>query len=200
MLWLAFGLGGAQGGEVGFEPVRTASGCAISMRPRTSVDGAAMRAECAWPDVQPDALAQLLSQFERYSEYVYPIDVARIERIEADRTLVYQRQAIFGIADREVLLWIRRESLPGGVRFAWTTASEEPLALARGAVRTPRNEGSWSVTQRAEGGSTVVHEIAMDAGGAVPQWLIDLVRTRAFARIMADVRALGVAQSAGSGR
>ncbi|HHO52484.1 MAG TPA: hypothetical protein ENK18_16855 [Deltaproteobacteria bacterium] len=200
LFWVAWVWGTASGSDGGFEPVRAASGCAISMRPGSHVDGAAMRAECDWPDVQPDVLARMLERYERYPEYVYPIDVARIERIEVDRTLVYQRQVIFGIAAREVLLWIQREPLPGGVRFAWTTASEEPLILTRGAVRAPRNEGSWSVTQRDGGGSKVVHEIAMDAGGAVPRWLIELVRTRAFARIMTEVHALGAARSLEPGR
>lgn len=154
-----------------------------------------MRAVCDWPQVEPAALAGLLSQYERYSEYVYPIDLARIERVEGKRSLVYQRQVIFGIADREVLLWIHRESAADTSRFVWTTASEEPLDLASGAVRTPRNEGSWSVGPAEGGGSKVVHEIAMDAGGSIPRWLIEMVRTRAFARIMADVRALGIEAS-----
>jgi hypothetical protein len=174
----------------GFEPVRTTSGCAISMRPESHREGAAMRAECHWPEVAPERLVDLLSAYERYSEFVFPVAEARVVRTAADgRALVYQRQAMFGIADREVLLWMWREDHPDTtVRFSWTTAAEEPLELLPGAVRTPRNEGHWQVAPDPAGGSAVVHEVAVDAGGSIPRWLVALVRTRGFARVMTDVR------------
>jgi hypothetical protein len=175
----------------GFEPVREAAGCEISMRPESSVEGAAMRAECRWPEVDPARLVAMLSAYDRYSDFVYPISEARVVRVAPDgRALVWQRQSMFGIADREVLLWMWREDRPdGSVRFSWTTASEEPLRMRPGSVRTPRNEGYWQVGRDPSGGATVVHEVALDAGGSVPRWLVALVRTRGFAKIMEDVRA-----------
>lgn len=161
------------------------------MRPEDHPDGAAMRADCEWADVDARHLANLLGQFERYSEFVFPIAVARVEREEGERTLIYQRQELFGIADREVLLWMEQQPVDEGVRFSWTTASELPLDLRSGSVRTPRNEGFWEVAAREGGGTRVVHEIALDAGGAIPRWIVNLVRTRSFVRIMTDVRALG---------
>jgi len=148
-----------------------------------------MRAVCEWPDVEAVAISEMLAQLERYPEFIFPIAEARIERAEEHRVLLYQRQELFGIADREVLLWMavtRRDT--GELTLRWTAAQDQPLLLQRGAVRTPRNDGSWQVRRRPGGGVRVVHEIAMDAGGRIPVWVIQLVRTRAFSRIMSDVR------------
>jgi hypothetical protein len=171
-----------------FEPVRASDGCAIAMRPESDPAGAAMRAECAWPEVPAAGLVRMLEVYADYPRFVFPIDEARVERRDGERALVYQRQSMIGLADREVLLWMTREAVPGGVRFAWSAAAEEPLALRPGAIRTPRNTGYWEVVADGAGGSRVVHEVALDAGGAVPRWIIDLVRTHAFARILSDVR------------
>lgn len=179
----------ASADDGGFVPVREAAGCAISMRPESSPEGAAMRADCRWPEVDPARLVEMLSAYDRYSDFVYPIAEARVVRTERDRALVYQRQSMFGIADREVLLWMGREERGDATRFAWTTASEQPLEQRPGSVRTPRNVGYWEVAPGPDGGASVVHEIALDAGGSVPRWLVALVRTRGFARIMEDVRA-----------
>lgn len=173
-----------------FEFVSETGGCAISMRPPDHPDGAAMRAACRWPEVEPPALVEMLSVWSDYPRFVFPVDEARVVRTEDHRTLVYQRQSMIGIADREVLLWMRREDLgPDGVRFSWAAAADEPLTLRPGAVRTPKNTGSWTVAADPAGGSSVVHEIALDAGGSIPRWLVELVRYRSFARILSDVRA-----------
>ena len=184
--------------DSGFEPVRESGGCAIAMRAEDHPEGAAMRAVCRWPEIEAPALVEMLSRYERYPDFVYPVTEAKVVRTEADgRTLVYQRQSMFGIADREVLLWMwREEPAEHTVRFTWTTASEEPLTMREGSVRTPKNVGYWQVTADPGGGSTVVHEIALDAGGSVPRWLVSLVRTRGFARVMLEVRA--VAAGAGA--
>ncbi|MCA9495073.1 MAG: hypothetical protein KC621_34330, partial [Myxococcales bacterium] len=176
-----------------FEHVRDQDGCAIAMRPPSHAEGAAMRADCSWPDVDPVRLVDLLSHYEGYPDLVFPIDEARVVREEADRSLVYQRQSMIGIADREVLLWIGRADAGAATTFSWSVAADEPLDLRPGAIRTPKNTGYWSV-EPLDGGSHVVHEIAMDAGGSIPAWIVNLVRTRSFAKIMSDVRACAVSR------
>jgi hypothetical protein len=179
----------AYAGASDFEVVREGDGCVVSMRPESHPEGASMRAECTWPDVDAAALVTMLSDFSDYPRFVFPISEARVVRGDPARSLVYQRQSLFGLADREVLLWMGRAEEAGGVRFSWTAATEEPLELRPGAIRTPRNTGFWHVEPAADGGSRVVHEVALDAGGSIPRWIIELVRYRSFAKIMSDVRA-----------
>lgn len=198
MLLLCIGLSAAVlAGDDGFEPVRTAVGCAIEMRPETHPDGAAMRAACRWPEIDPAPLAAELLRYERYPRFLFPLAESRIERQEPGRALVYQRQSLTGLSTREVLLWITSaRGDDGTVRVAWTTASEEPLTLAPGAIRTPKNVGRWEVGADPAGGTHLVHEISVDGGGNVPRWIAQLARNWAYTRILSDTRAYAAALAA----
>jgi len=187
--WLMWWPGNALASD-GFDPVRSTNGCTFEMRPETHPERAAMRARCHWPEIDPAAMGREMQRVERYTEYVYPIEVSEVRRDDGARWLVYQRQHVWPIADREVLLWMGPEPVDGGVKVAWTAAHEEPLALQKGAIRVPRNDGFWEITVHADGGAAVVHQIAMDGGGRIPRWLVDLVRTRGFVQVMGDVREL----------
>lgn len=187
MIWL---FAAALAGTADFEHVRDAEGCVIAMRPEAHELGAAMRATCHWPEVSAEALAGLLADYPRYTDYIGPITASEVRRRDGGRALVYQRHELFGIADREVLLWMWQE----GSRVRWTTA-DEPLVLARGSVRVPRNEGYWEVAPAPGGGAAVVHEIALDAGGSIPRWIVAMARTRGFVRVMGQVRAIARAEA-----
>lgn len=148
-----------------------------------------MRAVCLWPDVDANRFGSVLRAYERFPDFVFPVATAKILRKEGEKSLVYQRQRVPGIADREVLLWMSDKTDPEGtLRVSWTTAGEEPLLLTPGAVRTPKNNGFWEIAAVPGGGSRVTHEIEMDAGGSVPRWLVSLVRSTGFARLMQQVR------------
>jgi hypothetical protein len=175
----------------GWVPERDANGCVLESRPASHPDGAAMRATCDWPEVQPEKLVALLGDFDRYDELIYPIVEAHVVRRDPDRVLVYQRHHFFGIADREMLLWMRTVSRDGGTSFEWDAASEEPLEVQPGLVRPARNSGRWFIAPDGSGGSKVVHEVTLDPGGSVPEWVIDLAGSRGFVRILNDVRARG---------
>jgi hypothetical protein len=172
-----------------YVPVRTSAGCAISHRPDTHPDGPAMRAVCHWPEVPPAAFASAVQEYERYPELVFAIRVARVERREPDRALVFQRQQVAGLAPREVLVWMAAHSDPDGfTTVTWTTANEEPLTVTPGAVRMAKNEGYWRIGPHPRGGAWVEHEIAAEGGGSVPLWIVDLARSWAYIRILADSR------------
>jgi hypothetical protein len=168
-----------------------AHGCVVESREATATSKSAMRGTCTWPEVRPEKLVAMLGQFDRYEEFISPIADARIERIDENRALVYQRHEYFGIADREMLLWMTAVPREGGTSFEWTTASEQPLALDSGSVRTIRNEGRWTVSTLPSGGARVVHEISLDPGGSIPGWVVRLARSRGFARILGEVRQHG---------
>lgn len=186
----AYSAGDTMDAADGFVHVRDVDGCAISARPEAHRDGAAMRAVCDWPDVDAARFGELIRSYERFPEFVFPVALARVERREPDRTLVYQRQHVPGIADREVLLWMSEQTLPdGSSRVMWTTANDQPLSAAPGTIRTPKNNGFWEVAPKASGGSRVIHQIEMDAGGSIPRWLVSLVRNSGFTRLMQQVRA-----------
>jgi len=169
-----------------------AHGCVIESRVSTETEKSAMRGTCVWPEVAPEKLVAVLGRFDRYAEFISPITEARVERTdESGRALVYQRHHFFGIADREMLLWMSTVPRDGGTCYEWTTASDQPLTLDDGTVRVVRNEGLWSVSALPGGGSRVIHEISLDPGGSIPAWVVRLARGRGFARILGEVREQG---------
>jgi hypothetical protein len=168
-------------------------GCVLESRPGSHPEGSAKRATCTWPDVSPDKLTALLADYDRYDEFVFPIVASHVVRREPGRTLVYQRHHYFGIADREVLLWMRAVPRDGGMSYEWETADDEPLTVEPGNVRTLRNEGRWFVGSDGNGGARVVHQVSIDPGGSVPGWIASLAGSRGFVRILSDLRHLSTA-------
>ncbi len=176
--------------DEGFSELRTTHDCVLAARPSDHAAGSAMRATCEWPDVEPGVLGRLMSDLDRYEELVFALVESEVRERRDDRLLVYQRQSVFGISDREVLLWVDVVEGPGVTVVSWRQADGEPLALRSGAIRTPRNEGFWRVEPLEDGGSRVVHQIGVDAGGRIPAWIVRLVRSRGFARVMKQVRSV----------
>jgi hypothetical protein len=60
----------ATAADDGFEPLRQDGGCAIAGRPPEHEAKAALRARCHWPDVDPEALLALVSDYPRYPSFV----------------------------------------------------------------------------------------------------------------------------------
>ena len=48
----------------------------------------------------------------------------------------------------------------------------KPLQLTEGAVETKVNEGFWRVTAAPLGGVRIEHQVRVDAGPGLPQWLV----------------------------
>lgn len=158
----------------------------------------ALRAECRWPEGRLDALVKMLSRFEAYAELIDPILFSTVVRVDGDRSLVHQRQATPGVADREMLLWMQVARFDdGGARISWDTASGEPLAMAPGSVRAAHNDGFWEVRRHPDGGLSVVHQVAYDPGGAVPSWLVTWFSGTGFRKLMARMRVFAATDKGG---
>ena len=156
-----------------------------------------MRATCTWPDVEPHVLTDMFTDLSRYDEWIWPIGESEVRRREPTRALVYQRQHIWGLSDREVLLWVQQQPVgPHGLDVTWTVATEEPLVLRDGSIRTPVNTGIWSFQPANGGGTLAIHQIEVSAGGVqLPQWLIRAIQTRGFKRVMDDVHSTALAEA-----
>ncbi len=181
----------------GYVEVKRVHDCVLYKGPAEDDGVAPMRAECRWKDVDPDALIALLTDYEAYDDLIFGIDAARVVRVEGGRALVHQVQSTRGIATREVLLWMDTRRDGDAAVVSWVQASDEPLEVAPGHVRAPRNEGAWEVRPDPEGGARVVHRIAYDPGGDVPAWLVRWFQVGGMAQVMGDVRARARAASAG---
>ena len=176
----------------GFVEVKEAQGCALFKGP-TEADGVTpMHAECHWPEVDVAHLQSKLGDYAAYDELIFAITTSEPRRTEGGRTLVHQVQETWGISTREVLVWMSTTPVEGGVRYTWETAGSEPLEVPDGRVRSPRNEGFWEVGPHPEGGARVVHRVAYDPGGSVPDWVVRRAQVGGMLDVMKDVRAAGV--------
>ena len=172
-----------------FVPLKTTDTCTIAKREKTATLGAAMWARCTWPDVPPERVHALLIDLDHYEDWIWPIGDSRVEREEGGVQIVYQRQHIWGLSDREVLLRVQIGGDEPAARVAWEAANDLPLELDRGSIRTPINTGHWT-SEPAEGGGVIVtHQIEVNAGGIpLPGWLMRAIQTRGFSRLLTDLR------------
>jgi hypothetical protein len=178
--------------------VKEASGCTLYAGPSDSGGIAPMFADCHWPEVSPQPLQALLGKWDAYDQYIFAIVSCTVLKTEGSRTLVHQVQTAPAIAQREVVVWMEAVPVSDGMRFTWENDPSEPLELAKGSVRAPRNAGYWEVTRHPEGGARVVHAISYDPGGRVPAWLVRRFSVGGLEGVMTEVRALAVKASAAS--
>jgi hypothetical protein len=192
--WLLMSM--AAGAPEGFEVVRETGGCVISSRPPTNPAKAALHAACVWPTVDPVLLTALVTAPSRYPEFIWPLKQSEVRRTDGQRSLVFQQQHVWPLAPREVLLWMTPEPWQGGTKMTWTVAVEEPFAVPNGSIHVPRSDGFWAVTADPGGGARVEHQIAMDGGGKIPQWLMDSIRTKGFAQVTLAARDVALEDAA----
>jgi len=172
--------------------------CVLFAGPPNAQGIAPMYAECHWPDVDPEKLQELLGVWDAYDKYISAIESCRIVKIEGSRTLVHQLQTAPAISDREVVVWMEKIPVEGGFRFTWQNDPSEPLDIAKGNIRPPKNAGFWEVTAHPESGSFVQHQVTYDPGGRVPAWLVRTFSVSGLAGVMSDVRGLAKAKSLAS--
>lgn len=172
-----------------YTPVKTLHGCELARGPAEADGVSPMLAECHWPDVAPDDLVRLIRDYEGYDELIFAIERSEVWRVEEDSTLILQRQTARGIAPREVLIRMSTHVDGSTTRVAWTTGEDSSFIVSDDAVRSPRNEGSWTVTPHPAGGTRVEHRVAYDPGGMVPAWVVRWASVGGLLQVMGEVRA-----------
>ncbi|MFT5682965.1 MAG: hypothetical protein ACI8RZ_003889 [Myxococcota bacterium] len=177
-----------------FQLVRTTEDCRTYMGPQDADGVTPVRIECRWDGVDKTAIEAMFDQLGQYHVFVWALGDSRIERVDPERTLVWQRHEVPGTAPRETLVWLTAADNGVGSRsYTWTTATEEHFTLSSAyAVRAPRNDGMWNIIPD-EAGVDVVLELSYDPGGMVPDWLVKWCQTLGADRMMAEIRAIAAA-------
>jgi hypothetical protein len=136
----------------------------------------------------------MLGRYDDYSDYIFPIETSAVREVLKDKTLVFQRHKVFWLAPREALIWMSQTPLSDGFIVSWEVASDRSFLLTKGAVATAVNEGMWQVVELEGGGVRIAHEVSVDAGGGLPEWIVSFFRTRGFIRIMNNIHVLAAAE------
>lgn len=153
--------------------------CELALGPAGKDGVVPMRAECVWPDVTLAKFMAAQAAWDHHDDYFTTV-VESTTKTPGDKALVYQKHRSRGISDREVMLHMWHETTDGFERYAWDTATAEPLTLVDGNVRCGKSEGYWQA--KTEGtGVRVVHLLSYDPGGSVPGFLVRWFQTSGLA-------------------
>ncbi len=150
--------------------------CELSLGPAETDGVIPMRAECVWKDVTLDQFKTKMSAWDHHDDYFTTVVESTI-KTAGDKALVYQMHRSSGISDREVMITMWHEVVDGFERYAWNTATAEPLTVIKGNVRCARSEGYWQAKAEPTGGIRVVHLLSYDPGGSVPGFLVRWFQT-----------------------
>lgn len=151
-------------------------GCELSLGPKAADGVVPMHAICQWADVKLETFNRVVASWPKHADVFAVVVESKVQRVEGEKSLVYQLQRSKGISDREVLMWMWHATVSGADRYAWNTATAEALTPKDGNVRVSRTEGYWQA--KAEGaGVTVEHHLEYAPGGSVPGFLVRWFQT-----------------------
>lgn len=181
--------GAALAAPPGYNVTKTgSSGCELSLGPAEADGVVPMRAECYWPEASLDKFKAVFGDWEKHDDVFSTVVESKVQRSEAGRALVYQKHRNSGIADREILLWMKSEQVDGWTRYSWTKAKGETLTVADGNVETPRSDGYWQAKASPDGGILVQHTLSYAPGGSVWGWVVRAFQTSGLEATVAEAR------------
>lgn len=146
---------------------------------------APVRAECSWP-IPAEKLQKLVAVNGDHDDYFSSVAESTVLGPTAGGDLVYQRHEASGISDREVVLVMGKEPIPGGMRYAWSKAPDQSKITGKH-VPAVADSGKWEVV--ADGaGSKVVYELMYDPGGSVPSFLVRWFQGSGLRTLVGELR------------
>lgn len=165
----------------GWKSVAESDGCTFFVG--DAVDGfSPVRAECTWSQA-PDKLQRIIADLGRHDDYFTSVKLA--EKLPSGQ--YRQVHQASGISDREIILDMGAESIPGGTRYWWRKASDQS-ALTGNNVEAIADTGKWEVTAAEGGGSRVVYELYYNPGGSVPSFLVRWFQTSGTQQLVGELK------------
>ena len=153
----------------GWEELDRDNGCVFFRASEPDAQGVLpVRAECDWP-IEPRTLHHLLGRFADHD--LYFSSIVKCEPVPGHPDRVWQLHESSGIPQREVVLQMGKEDIPGGKRFTWTRAEDQSMNSGRG-VEVPVDSGFWEVVDNGSGGSTIRYELRYLPGGYAPPFMV----------------------------
>lgn len=183
-------IGAALAAPQGYTVTKTTDdGCELSLGEPEADGVVPMRAECTWTDVDLATFERKLGDWAGHDEIFEVVVDSTVQQTDGDRALVYQKHRSKGISDREILLWMKHDTIDDWERYAWTRATGEALEVADGNVAAARSDGYWQAKAAPGGGIVVVHWLAYDPGGSVPGFLVRWFQTSGLETNVAEMHA-----------
>jgi ribosome-associated toxin RatA of RatAB toxin-antitoxin module len=180
--------------EAGWQAVSERNGLRLYNR---AVPGAAVPAALARVriEVPPARLFAVITDYDRFAEFVPYVVHSRVVRRDAGRRLVSQHLRFPGpVADRHYVIESRDTVTPlppERWRVEWRLAPEKDFpALEEKGITPAAFTGYWELTPAAGGAATdAIYALHFDPGGALPAWLVTFAMNRYLPRVIDAVRA-----------
>ncbi len=172
--------------------------CSVRVVGKDAHGVAEIAATCRWP-VPHGRVAEILRDQDNIDEVLSSVSESTLL---ADGRVLQVHSLGFGIADRQVTLAFRIESLEDrGIRLHFRRAPEQEQ-LREGRVEIRMDTGFWRVSSDGGGGTRLDYSVRYDAGGHLEPWLVTRFMRSGVERAMAEVRraAEHKARSAALGR
>ena len=158
------------------------AGCTISKHEKDANGLNLMVADCVWP-IPSEKVIAAVKNVAAHDDYLSSV---KDSTVLADGRVLQVHQAS-GISDRQITLVYTNEDLPnGGFKTSWTRAStQEPLVDGR--VDCPVDDGFWEVHPDGAN-SKVTYHLKYDAGGKVPNWIVQSFQKSGVSDIVEQMR------------
>jgi hypothetical protein len=122
----------------------------------------------------PERLFQTIWRSEDYPQFMSDIKEVRILESGPSSRLVYQRQRVPVVADRDYVVRVRYEHDEAANLFQVFVEGDSDAGPAPpdGVVRIRRTKAMWTLEPNA-GGTDITYTVASEPGGAVPMWIVN---------------------------
>jgi hypothetical protein len=178
-----------------YEPLHEEGGCAY-FRSTSTFDGfPILRAECRWPQLPPARLEALLEDWGGH-QLIWSMVASShvIEQREHDTLVVHVHEAP-AMVDREILLRMWVEDVPGGHSYHWTRAEPQPPPN-EGRVNVVVDDGMYTILADGDG-THLISTLRYDPGGSIPDTLVRWFQVLGMPRFLEELREAAQADVSG---
>lgn len=119
---------------------------------------------------------------------------SHIIEARADESLVVHVHTAPVMVDREVLLRMWVEDLPGGRSYRWTRVEPQP-APHEGRVGVERDDGLYTVLEEGQG-VRLISTLHYDPGGSIPGALVRWFQVLGMPRFLEELRVAAQVEAA----
>ena len=127
----------------------------------------------------PAQVWAVLTDFERWPEFMPLIDETRVGQRDGPQLRVEQRYKILFVSLAHTTIY---DLAPGEGRLSWRLDEEAPHDIAA-------SRGEWELVPIASGRETLVrYDAKMSAGRAVPEFVERMLRGRSLSQLLAGLR------------
>ncbi|MCB9778936.1 MAG: hypothetical protein H6742_10265 [Alphaproteobacteria bacterium] len=162
------------------------NGCAFSKQEEGDI--VAMRAQCTW-DLPADKVIAWMGDWNKHGELFGSVASSKVlGSLQGGKGKVMQVHQASGISDREVVMDVDREDIPGGIRITHSKSADQS-ALSGERVEVGRDDGLWEIVSTADGGCTVLYELRYDPAGKVPGFMVKWFQGSGFKTMLDELKA-----------